>query len=334
MTILFAGGEDADFTTVGGGCAVDTGTSAAFRAANARCALKLTPTSGTDGWVGKLSAPSSAFWITARLYASNAGTCGAYGHLVALTDGPTRRIVITTDSVNSSTSHYVLAKINAAGTQTVLATSSIYTVAGGKLDMHVTYAVAGAIDVYLGGTLIMSYTGDVTSDSATTLDGFVLGAHFTLLYSIWWSEAIAATVDTRTLGLVTLAPNGAGNANTFSTGAYTDVNEVTLSDATVATSTTANQIFETTIDSTNMAGVGTLVGVVVKARTQAGPTGPAHTSLMVRVAGTDYLGASQALPGSLAPVMTVWATNPATSAAWVGSDLTAAGFNIGVKSLT
>jgi hypothetical protein len=103
----------------------------------------------------------------------------------------------------------------------------------------------------------------------------------------------------------------------------------------MATTTAAAQILETTVTNSTVPGTSGVLAVAVNARAQKGTTGgPANANLMVRTGSVDYTGPSQALPASFGLLSNVWETNPATSAAWAASDLTAAGFNIGVKSLT
>lgn len=55
---------------------------------------------------------------------------------------------------------------------------------------------------------------------------------------------------------------------------------------------------------------------------------------IVRTGGADYTGTSQTLPAALGLVQDVFYTNPASGLPWVIGDITAVGFNIGVKSLT
>jgi len=339
MTILFAGGEDADFTSLGS-VAVDTATTAARRTSNARCSLKVNSSGAGDGWQALLSAPSASFWFTARSYVVD-GAAGypAVAHAIVLVDAlGVRRLVLTCNGPPYSTLglfNWRLIKLDASGAATTLVTttSTISCNALVKFDMFVNYAVTGQVQLYLGGTKVIDYSGDVTTNSVSTLAGVILGQPIaSSSFPMYWSEVIAATTDTRSLSLATLPPAAAGNAFTW-TGAATDVNEITLDDATQITSLTAGQLAETTVTSASIVGTPGIVAVVVNARAQKGSTGPQNADLLVRTGGTDYASPDIALPASLGRISNVWVSNPATGNAWLASDLTQAGFNVGIKSV-
>lgn len=328
---------------VSSACTVDTATTAARRTTYARCALKVSSFSATDGWFATLYSAASTFWVTARYYAdTNTFYNSAGTNWISLYDGTTPRLALTyTGTMGGKYSQNVpiqLVKISAAGTVTVLATASSNYPVGAltKIDVSVQYGTSGRVKVYVGGVLVLDYSGDVTTDSATTLSGVRFFQPAATGDSAYWSEIIAATIDTRSLALATLAPSASGNTFNWTSGAVSDVNETTLSDQTLATSATAGQIFETTINSATVPTTGAVVSVLVTARAQKGNTGgPANLNLMVRTGGTDYASGSLALPTArFDTVVNEWATNPATGAAWLPADLSAAGFNIGVKSVT
>jgi hypothetical protein len=77
-----------------------------------------------------------------------------------------------------------------------------------------------------------------------------------------------------------------------------------------------------------------VVAIVINARAQAGAAGgPSHIDLGVRTAGVDHWSSDLALPASLGVVSNVFTTDPGTGVAFNPSDISAAGFNIGVKSI-
>lgn len=336
---LFAGGEDADFTSIGG-VGVDT-TAANRRASYSRCALKVASVAVGDGWNAAFAAASS-LWLTARALFTNNVNVGSSvaSRIITLKDGSTARLaLIATGAAFNATSawSYRLVKITAAGASTTLATAS-GTIATGlvqKLDMFVNYAVAGACQVYVDGTKIIDYAGDVTTDSATTLSGFALGTPVVdgATGQTFWSECIVSDSDTRGLSLATLPPLAAGNTAAW-TGAVTDVNETTLSDTTVITSATAAQVEEFTVTPPAViTGTVPIRAVVVAARASKGATGPQNLQAVVRTGAADFTSANLAVTTALARVAANWATNPNTGLAWTAADLTAAGFNIGLKSI-
>lgn len=155
-----------------------------------------------------------------------------------------------------------------------------------KVDIYVNCAVAGQVQVYLDGTKIIDYSGDVTTNSATALASAVFGQDHAngSSFADYWSEIIVSTTDTRSLSLVTLLPAAAGNTFNW-TGATSDVNEVTLDDATLITSATAGEIAQTTVSTTGVGGTAGIVALVVNAGAQKGGTGPQNADLTVRTGG-------------------------------------------------
>lgn len=337
MTYYFIGGEDHDFTKIGA-CTVDTSTTAARRTANARCALKVGASSAvTDGWSGTLSAAASQFWLSTQLYFSNTGASNTSAEMIVLLDGTTRRLKLQPSANVSGAVTWVLNKVTSSGTSTALATASaaIATSTLIKVDIYVNYATSGQVQVYIGGTKIIDYSGDVTTDSATTLSGFVLGqaASSNSLVSANWSEVIVGTDDTRSLNLITLAPTANGNTFAWS-NSYANLNEVTTDDTGICTSGTAGDLGQVTISSSGITGTPAIRAVCVSARAQKGGTGPQNLQLNVRTGGSDYFSGTQSLPTAFGRVAAIFEQNPATSSAFAYTDLTAAGFNIGAKSIT
>lgn len=327
MTFYFAGGEDHDFVPIGS-VLVNTADPTARRAANARCSLIVAnAVSGVDGWQGAFSTPLVDFWFTARVLVSV--VFGTQDLLVFL-DGSTRRLIIRTDA----TGRVVIAKRDATPTSTVLATSTLILSATlHKIDVRVNYDGTGSVDVYVDGLLWVSYSGDVTTNSATSLSGLVLGSSSSSGSAVvYWSEVICASDDTRHMSLVTLPP--AANGNTFAwTNSFASVDEVTINDADLCASDTADQVMETTVTSSGITGTPAIRAVAVSARAMKGASGPTQIQMAVRTGGTDYFSATKALDTSFGRVSNIWETNPNTSAPWVYTQPAAVGFNIGAKSI-
>jgi hypothetical protein len=328
-TVYFAGGEDSEFIQSGGG-SVDT-TSGHWRSSWARCALATNNNPST--WQNLAPFSASTFWATARLFvnvATNGNTINT--DLIAFLDsGGVKRLAIR----GTGTAGQLKAvKINAVGTVTQIGSNftwpgaSALSGAPDKLDLNVTYAVAGALTFYLNGVQLFTFSGDVTTDSVTSLatiqfSGLTSNGHD-------WSEVIVTDADTRSLGLLSLPPVANGNTHNFDTGtpAAANVNEITLSDATLDGSSTAGQIDEYTIGSLP-AGSFTILAVGVSARMQKSATGPSKMDLLLRSGTTDYASADQVLTTSWANYQNWWATDPNTSASWAALPA-----NIGLKSVT
>lgn len=330
--IFFVGGEDHDFTK-NGICAVDTATTAARRTANTRCGLRVGPgASVPDAWTATLTSPQASFWLTARFF-NNTGY-GPGQEFMTLRDAAgVKRIAIV---INSSANGLQLQKRDAVGAQTNLAGTTFvpFGSAVQKFDVFVNYAASGSVLVYADGTLVLSYTGNVVTDSATTLSAFSLGGvHTNAAVACYWSEVIASDNDTRFMSLITLAPAANGNTNNWDVGTVGNINEVTLDDTTVITSGTAGQLAEFTVGSSGVTGTTPIKAVCISARAGKGVSGPQNAKFAVRTGSADYLTSAIALQaGSVARIQGVFATNPATGSAWTNADLTAAGFNIGIQS--
>ncbi len=332
-TVLFAGGEDTDFT-FHGSYAVSTN-SGYFNSGFARSAF--TVGGGGEPQVNYAMSPTftanSVIWFHARPYGSSA-TQYAPADLVKVysPDGVARILVRSV-----STGLYKISTGNAAGTFTDLVTmsSACFNSLVHGFDLYINYAVSGEVTLYCDGVSVADYTGNVTTNSATQLNQFSLGDDCCSTggqASQEWSELIVATTDTRNMRLVTLAPAANGNTHSFDTGAASNVNETTLNQATVDASGTSGQIQEYTVGSLPT-GTFSVLDLWVNAQAQVDTTGPQHLQAMVRTASTDYTSSNLSPPqGSWGWISNDWATNPNTGVAWTTSDLSAAGFNIGFKS--
>lgn len=331
MTILFVGGEDSDVNFVGATSVLTTGSNAGATRRTTYARSTFMVTMATDFVSVPLGTPQTSFWLTARHNIANIGVTS--NDMILFCDGATTKFVLK-GSDSSPTRKWVLYKNGVLTGSLGLAIACDALV---KLDIYVSYAVSGRLTVYSNGVQVFDYSGDLTSSGSSTLDSVKLSSLTTYnstYYSTHWSELIAATTDTRSLGLATLPPLANGNAQSW-TGAVTDINEITLSDATAITSATANQIAEFTISNLGAITATTpIVGLSINARASRGSTGPQNAQLVTRIAATDYVSPTQSLTLSLAPVTYNFLTNPATSTAWSGADLLATGFNIGIKSIT
>lgn len=336
-TFYLVGGEDSEFTP-SGNTGVDT-TTTHFRSAYARCALKgsqLSNAGTSDGWYASL-ASESTFYVTAQMYIATGSSIAVFsGNAIIFKRGAINTLSLTPDG----NAHWRLTKTSAAGTTTTLVSASSASIPHEvltRLDVFVNYAVSGRFQLYVGGTLVLDYSGDLTTDSATALDGIGFGCmngNTGVTGFTYWSEIIVADSDTRGMALASLTPLATGNTAAW-TGAVTDINEVTLSDTTTASTVTASQLEEFTVTPASTIGSTTgVLAVVVSARAAKGATGPQNLQAAVRTGGADFVSSNLPIAATLGVVQGVFTTNPNTSGTWAGSDLTAAGFNIGLKSIT
>jgi len=334
VTIYFAGGEDSDLYTFTGYVATSSGL---FRSAYARCALGC----GNNGyWQSHpaFTSPATTFWASGWSMQTSAPGGASTNNVTLmgfLDSGLVQRLAIMGTGAAQT---YKLVKIDNSGTITQLGSNFTLTNWGVtlmKLIMFVDYKVAGTVTIYqqstTGTVQVLTYSGDVTTNSATNLSYIRVGSpnQAGAFADFCWSEVMVSDTDLRSWNLQTLAPVANGNTHNFDTGtpAASNVNETTLSDATLDGSTTAGQIDQYTIPAI-ASGTYTIVAVGVSARMQKGSSGPSKADLGVRSGGTDYWSSDQALTLAWDQYMNWWTTDPNTSATWAALPT-----NIGLKSV-
>jgi hypothetical protein len=243
---------------------------------------------------------------------------------------------------NTVASNWMVVKFNAAGTATQIGSvlSGTFTGSPGSpdaLDIQISsYGVSGTINIYINGTLVYNFTGDVHTDSNTTVNGLrlagVMDSTQSDTYALYYSEVIVSDSDTRGMSLATLTPAADGNTDNWDIGGVTNINELVEDDTTLNASGTPGQIQQYT---TNALPSGTfgVVAVMISGRMMAGSSGgPTKVDFGVRTAGVDHWSADVTLPGSLATVQNVFMTDPGTSAPFDPTVL-GTGFNVGLKSV-
>lgn len=135
------------------------------------------------------------------------------------------------------------------------------------------------------------------------------------------------------IGRLPVDGDGTTSQWTPSTGSdhYALLDETPVSSDDFVSTNTVDQVDQWTVPDMGF-GVNNIYGIAVVTNNQVeGSPTPQHMSHVVRTGGTDYIGTSIEVPSDGA-VMTVWATNPNTAAAWTQSEVQ--GSEIGVKSLT
>lgn len=353
-TLYFVGGEDFDFASTGT-VAVDT-TSSHRRPSLSRCAVQ--------------AADGSSYWETGDV-TDDAGVTDAWYHAcvwmpstpvvdvsafnithcpirICDTSGVARLALAFTVNAGANTvpSAWKVYKIDAAGVFTQLGVAVLSGCFAGSplvpdlLDIQVSsYGAAGTINIYINNSLVFTFTGDLTTDGNTTISGLRMSGIATstvddlVKVAMSYSEVIISDQDTRFLSLATLTPAADGNADTWTTGGVSNINETVLDDTTTNTSDTAGQIQQYTVTAPPVGSFG-VVAVCVAARAQRGfVAGPTKLDLGTRTAGTDSWSADIDLPVSLQRVQSIFNTNPVTGDAFTIEELSDAAFNIGMKSV-
>lgn len=146
----------------------------------------------------------------------------------------------------------------------------------------------------------------------------------------WHSEVIVADENIIGWRLGTLYLTGAGTTNTFTSGDYTSVDEVTYSLADYLSSAAADQIF---LGACNDLDPGSYVikGVGVAALARTDGSAPTGLQLALRTNATNYFSATKTLGAGFTANQNIWATNPNTATTWTTADIAA--LQIGVKSI-
>jgi len=354
MTTLFRGGEDIDFSVIGGSYGltnaanvwINPNAGMAYRAGYARCALSPAPAGGAGNnvWLRSRQFSATDFWFTARFggnsldYTTLSLPAGTNGLFCFRDAGLVTRLRLK--PVHATlTQPFWLQKVSAAGMVTNLAAStsgvSFRPSAPDKIDLRVNYAVSGTCQLYINGTLVLNYSGDLTTDGSTALAFVELGTVAGLgptnaAENANWSEVIVSTQDTRNQSLVTRAPVALGVTHEWS-GAAADVNELRENDATPNLSDTATQVQQYTVNALP-SGNFAILDVTQVARVTLGATGPQHVQLGNRTYSADFFS------NDIAPTV-AWDTyshtttvNPSSSVAYTTAELNDAGYNVAMKS--
>jgi hypothetical protein len=316
MTILWCGGEDIDFPN-GVPPTADT-TGGTFRVGYGRCSLYGNTSFASARSLQFAGGSITSGWIHAQSYGStftsNLGV--GFGQLSAGNVG----LCVGTDS-SSSTKCGLWQFNGGSSTRTQIAAESGNSIPGTALnqfDMQVVnFGASATVRVYVNKVLVITYSGNSAFNGMAAMDcALIFGTSGTFTRS---GEIIVADADTRTLSLVTMAPNAAGDNNNWDSGTFASINPTTINDANnIAVATTAKDFQANLIDLPSGSFTVAAVKIAARAQVQAGAT-PTSLKLGVRESGTNYLDGGHTLTTSWATYESLLTTNPATSAAWLQS---------------
>jgi hypothetical protein len=329
MNILWVGGEDTEFPTMGTMTVVTT--AGRFRSTFARAALsQASNTSTSTKSIPFNGGAVTSAWLSAQLYGPlNIGTATS---IIGFGLSGTEKWLGIGTSTASNTRLCIFKYDGTTRTQLVAeAGNSLIFSALIRVDMQViSYGATATVNLYVNSVLVATYTGDVTVSGMTNFDS-VFALFSPTGGSSNLSEMFVADSDTRTLiGLQTLALTGAGTTNNWTNNTYTNINGTTISDAspTYINTTTTNQQYDIT-DPTSSAY--SVVACVISARIakSAGST-PSNVKLGYNNSGTIAFGtgASKAATTSYATYQQIDATNPITSNPFLQSEMNALQINL------
>lgn len=301
MAILWCGGEDTDWMNLGSILTTTTGTS--LRTGYARQACKA---SSGQQLTKPIATPLTSGWFSFR---GVHGSISADQKYCGIGRSGTNKGLLIGSGAGSS-SRTALWKYDGS-TFTKLAEEVSSTMTGNvlhKFDIElVSYGAASTVRVYVDGSLVITYVGDT---SIAGVDGFDCFNSSFAPNGISMSELIIADEDSRLLSVVTLAPNAAGDESTFTSGAYTDIDEVALNDADLISSAVAEQVAQFNL-TTRPAGDFIVKAVKVAARCADGVGGMA-IQVGIKTNGAEHLGAQQTLGGAWQTIEQLYTDNPET----------------------
>ena len=320
MSILWCGGEDIDFPNGTAPAILTTGSS--FDSAYARCSIR---SPAIAAYVKSVAfTPVTSCWLSGQIVHESTQSGG---HLFGLMYSGTGSSGLY---IGGGTPYQQLTLVKWDGTTSTLlaaetGTSFVFGILL-KIDIQIiNYGASATVNVWVDGVLVITYTGDVTVSGVTSLDTVVLSSDAG--GSAYASEIIVADQDTRTLRLATLAPAGAGTTDAW-TGAYTDVNEVVLNDATSVYTNATSQDEEFTL-STLPAGAVSIVALKAGARCSAtaGST-PTNIAVGIRSGGTTSAGTPVGQTTAWTENERLMGVNPVTGLAWTQSAVNALQINL------
>ncbi len=312
MAILWCGGEDIDFPT-SVGLVANAGTY--HRSDYARCSIR-TRLNYAKGVTFSGGAITSG-WLSFRGRFDT--TVGGNTKVLGLCDSATTSSGIYVGQ--SSTTSQVIIYTWDSSTKTVLATSTNGLISTGvqKVDMQISsYGATGTVNIYVNGTLAVTYTGDIRITGTAGLDCVCMGESDTYI-----SEIIVSDIDTRNVtALKTFIPTSDGTTTDW-TGAYTDVDEATISDADVNYTDTTDK--DQQFNVTDLpAGTFYISAVKIAARaTKSEDAAIGKIELGWKNGSTTTVGTAQSLTTAWVTYEELDVLDPTTSSAWLQADMNA-----------
>jgi hypothetical protein len=202
------------------------------------------------------------------------------------------------------------------------------------IDIHiVSNTASGSIKLYVAGTKrIDSGTVDLSAFSGITKIR-CWGVTRGISSDIGYSQIVLASESTVGMRVGTIVMTGQGNTHSFDTGGFANIDETVYSDADFIQSGTAAQIEQFTGTAVPSFTGYSIRALALTARAKTSGSAPTKMRFSLRSAGTDYLSGSDiTLDAGYGAFCAVWETNPATSAAFLSSEIAA--LQYGVKSVT
>ena len=189
---------------------------------------------------------------------------------------------------------------------------------------------AAEVNVYFQGALVINYTGDIDISGLSSLNRVAFYGDNTNSRFLF-SEFVVADEDTRQMRAHTLYLSGTGGTNQC-TGAYTDIDEATSSDADVIYSNGTDQVFQGNL-SALYAGNWGVRGVIetVRAAKSADST-PTGLAIGVLSGTSSDDGTSSTLSIVYDTYERLMTINPTTTSGWSSAEVDALQLQLKTKA--
>ncbi len=344
--VLWFGGEDTSGQTASGTVNYDTAVTTHDANLSRTAAVIGNTTSTSDPPTNRQTSPTvtagNVLWFHAHISvgvgANNNTTNNEQAIWMASPDAVGRVYL----RQNGTAGTLKLSTANAARTFTDVATAtgtiSAQPTSQHDLDWVVTFDSGST--VYLDGVVILTYSGDLRTDAATTLDRVVWasvnnGANNSA--GTCWSEWEIATTTTISDRVRTLVLQAAGNTQGWTPSTLANVNKSLIADGTFVSDATGNVLSQWTVPTAAPTGTWGVKSVSIEARLLRNVLGPQNFDWSWRISNADYLaGTTTAATASFANYRLQQDTSPATSATWGITEVfntSTNQMNIGIKSL-
>ncbi len=321
MSILWCGGEDIDFPN-GTSVAISTTTSPAdFRVGYARCGLRCSSGVSSSRSLSFVGGAITSAWVHFQVSIVSSLQQTPFAGL-GLNSAGNGGIFVGNASGNSlKTALYIWDGTTL--TQLATETGTSLTAGSGttQIDLQITnLGASSTVNVYVKNVLVIAFSGSTVISGITSLDCAAIYAGTASNFYI--SEFIIGTADTRTMSLLTMAPNAAGDTNNWTTGTYANINPVTINDGSVIAVNTTGQDFQANLIDLPSGNFGNVQAVkaAVRAEVTAGAT-PTSLKIGVKTNATIDVDAGRALTTGFLTYERLMLTNPVTSTAWQASEM-------------
>lgn len=270
---------------------------------------------------------TSDYWIRFRVYPENIGgnDSGANQQWFELFNAS--NVLVCDLKKDSNVGH--TSKVRVYGSSTITSSGTINFTAntGNFVDVHVS--VSGSttvVNVYKNDVLVCTATNTNNNGRGIPVRAVVRSGN--IGYNLYnrgvFSEFIVATTSTLGMRIKELQVDSVGTYADM-VGTITDLNtaDPLTGILTDAVSERASWMPDAYTD------LGGIAAIVTSGRAHRKSGSPSKMAHFLRMSGVNYDGVDKDISGPT-KWQSIWETNPATSVAWVGGDLS--GIEVGLKS--